>query len=138
MHVLNGISQELRVKVETGNSIKCFPPFISISQESCLLFLKLLDNSKKAKQGKRGEAVLNMDWQGWLKDKTNQDCLGKRVCTESRYSAYPTKGEQEDHEFMMTADAEPQEVLTVSAQVSLSAGGMIIIIKANIDKLLIK
>lgn len=47
-----------------------------------LLFLKRLDNSKKVKQSKRGEAVLNMDWQGWMKDKTNQDCLGKRVCTE--------------------------------------------------------
>lgn len=55
-----------------------------ISQEGCLLFLKLLDNADKAKQDRCG-AITSGRWgQGVARRyKTNWHHLGRRGCTES-------------------------------------------------------
>lgn len=122
--------------MERDNFTDYFSPidFFGISQDRCLLFLKLLDNSNKAKQD-----ILCRDFRyglaGLLEDKTDQDHLGKRGCTESGYWTHPRKEEQEEREFVVKTKAWT-EILTVSSWIRLSVRG-IIIIKANIHKLLI-
>lgn len=54
------------------------------SRRMFVFFLEVLNNADKAKQDKCGEVTWGMSWQEVVRsDKTNQDQLGRRGCTES-------------------------------------------------------